>query len=283
MAPDAEIEVRIVDAFEIVLVEKRARTPREQSTHIVELTLPDREVRVNGVVFDSAGEPAKGAVVLLQAPRRSRSVRTDQAGRFQFEGLHAVGQQLGFLVQHADHADVLRAPAPLQDDLDLRFDLQRGFSIEVMVVDPLGRPVDAGVTVRGLAQSAPTTRIAPGIRRAQRIPAGVQEFVALIGTREFPVRHDPVAGNLRIEVPPAGEVDAEVDVARAGEHRYLTITLLQDDVAVAHLHARRAGTVYRATTRAALAGRYTAVLKSGDTELSRSQIEVVAGQRTTIR
>ncbi len=283
LAPDVEITAAVVDAIDAVLVEAPIRTPSEQETRVVELTVPTRGARVAGIVLDTAGEPAKGAQVSLQHAKRGWSTTTDEAGRFEFEGIHAVGQVIAFRIQHAGHADAVRPPAPLESDLDLRFDLQRGYTLEVAIVDALGRPVDGGVNVRAPDYERSITRLGAGVYRVERVPAGVHEFVASVGNKDFPVRHDPVAGNLRIEVPPAGEVDIDVDATSGDQEPYLRVTLMQDDVVVERLHARRAGSVYRCAPNAVLAGRYTAILKRGDTELSRREIEVVAGQRTTIR
>jgi hypothetical protein len=156
----------------------------------------------------------------------------------------------------------------------------------VSVVDASGMPVDCGMAVDAPGASS-WQKVAPGTYRLPDLPAGLREFTAYVGGSRFKRTHDPALGDLRIEVPPAGEVDVSVEAAPIDKHTWLHVVLLQEGkehTITAHL----AGTHYRSPPGAVLAGRYTAVLKvrpegGAERELRRFEIAVLAGQRTTIR
>ncbi len=208
--PRASRLVLLVSADGYLPRELAVTTSTEDQRLDVELS---RGARVTGVVLDPGGRPAAGARVdLVAGPElqrmstsTSRTVETDEEGRFEALGLRPGDYTLGARLDAAE-SEPLPRRVPAAGLRDVYLELRRKATLSVTVRDPQGEPV-AQALVMAIVETGGASRRSrmqttdgQGLAVLQPLDAGVYRLIA---------RH----GKL-------GSVEAPVEVATAGDQQF---------------------------------------------------------------
>ena len=223
--PGLAVSLRVLDGFGRAFVERELRTPESDKITRVELEVDPKTVAefIGMVTLDGAA--VHGANVELRGNRRGRGALTDDLGEFKFFAV-ATTDPLKLTIR-SDTA------TRLQDTLILHpgqvresFALQRGHSLEVRVIDPEGRPVDARV----VASTGQQSTLGEGRVRLDQLPAGEMTVTARIAGREFTKRVDPeTTKSVEILVPAVVKIRLQILESLPGPFIALQLVGDQDE------------------------------------------------------
>lgn len=206
LAPDTPLEVSAVSASGEMLWGPVEVVLAPGEWHRLDVEVREAGRRLEGRVVDGAGAPvAFASVDVVGNPLSSAQDRTDEKGRFVLDGLRApvvtlAVEGVGFVP--------LRVEQPVADT-PVEIVVERGRSVDVRVVDAVGRTLVPGARVfanmpgRVVHGEAVGPRAGP-LYRLEHLPLGTVEFIVTIGERTWSRTAHTATDRVTIEVDGIG-------------------------------------------------------------------------------